>query len=63
MSKHAGVGGYPDKRLVIDVLAAVATSVAHDSSVEHPGDIANAMLNAIEGAVVGIEELWKRGVL
>lgn len=63
MSKHASVGGYPDKRLVIDVLNEVAAAVAHDSTAEHPGDIAVAMFNAIEGAAVTIEVLWKRGVL
>lgn len=54
---------YPDKRLVIDTLAEVAKSVAHESSANHPGDIVNAMICALEGAAEAITVLWKSGNL
>lgn len=54
---------YPNKSQVIDLLAETARRVAHESSAEHPVDIALAMGNAIEVGGVLIAAANEKGLI
>lgn len=54
---------YPDRHITIDALLNTARTAAEAQKAEHPEDIANAMMNAIEYGWPMLVHLHERGVL
>lgn len=55
--------GYPDKSLVVDVLAEAARRAGSSVTARHPEDIAIAMINALEYAAEIVQILHEGGNL
>lgn len=53
---------YPNRELVADLLAETAKAMVAESRVDHPDDIAVAMMTAVEVGGLFIEVMWKRGL-
>ena len=54
---------YPDRNVTIDALLSAARAAAESQGAEHPEDIANAMMNAIESGWPVVQHLHERGIL